>query len=294
MDSPLLGYDAAYFTGRPFVDYIAEQDLVLFRPAIAALLTCASGTSQGFEFRIRHSDGRLLQTECLITNLLDDPDVTGIVINLRDITERKGFEQQLTFQAFHDPVTNLANGALFHDRVEHALTRRRTNPRPVTVLFLDLDDFKAVNDTVGHAAGDRVLQIISSRLRSELRAGDTLARLGGDEFAILLEDVAHETAVTEIVEKLLRAVRPPVTMDDRELSIQCSIGIAVARSPGRPPTPAQPPPPSICCATRMSRCTKRRPPAATPTATSSQRCTRPSSNSSRCAPSSRRPSQRRS
>jgi diguanylate cyclase (GGDEF)-like protein/PAS domain S-box-containing protein len=226
----MLGYDTADFTGRRLLDYVAEEDRTLFAPALAALLASASGTSQAFEFRMRHSDGRMLQTECLITNLLDNAAVAGVVVNLRDITERKRFEAQLTYQAFHDPVTDLANRALFHDRVGHALTRRRTNPQPIGVLFLDLDDFKTVNDTVGHAGGDRVLQIISSRLRSVLRVGDTVARLGGDEFAILLEDVANATAVTEIVEELLEVVSAPLMIDDREVSVQCSIGIAVAQS----------------------------------------------------------------
>ena len=234
----VLGYDVASFAGRPLLDYVAEEDRTLFEPALAVLLASASETSQAFEFRIRHSDGRMLQAECFITNLLDNPAVAGIVVNLRDITERKRFEEQLTYQAFHDPVTNLANRALFHDRVGHALTRRGSNRRPVRVLYLDLDDFKTVNDTVGHAAGDRVLQMISSRLRSALRVGDTVARLGGDEFAILLEDVANEAAVTEIVEKLLDVIGAPLKIDDREVSVQCSIGIAVAKPAGDTGTPA--------------------------------------------------------
>jgi diguanylate cyclase (GGDEF)-like protein/PAS domain S-box-containing protein len=225
----MLGYDAADFTGRPLLSYIAEQDRALFQPALGMLLASASEISQAFEFRVRHSDGRMIQTECLITNLLDNAAVAGVVVNLRDITERKRFEEQLTYQAFHDPVTDLANRALFHDRVGHALTRRRANREPIGVLFLDLDDFKTVNDTVGHAAGDRVLKMISSRIRSALRVGDTVARLGGDEFAVLLEDVADKTTVTEIVEKLLGVIRAPLMIDDREVSVQCSIGIAEAQ-----------------------------------------------------------------
>ena len=223
----ILGYDATEFAGRPLLHYVPEEDLGLVRPALARLLARPSATSQAFEFRIRHRDGRLLHTECLATNLLKNAAVGGIVVNLRDITERKHFEEQLAYQAFHDPVTNLANRALFRDRVEHALRRRRDG-RPLAVLFLDLDDFKAVNDTFGHGAGDRLLQTISSRFRSGLRASDTVARLGGDEFAILLEEVPYETGVSEIVEQLLAAISAPLSLDQRDVSVQCSIGITVA------------------------------------------------------------------
>jgi diguanylate cyclase (GGDEF)-like protein/PAS domain S-box-containing protein len=226
----ILGYDAVDVVGRSLVDYIADEDRALFRPAFAVLVACASETSEAFEFRVRHRDGRLLFAECLITNLLENTVVGGVVVNLRDITERKQLEAQLTYQAFHDPVTDLANRALFRDRVEHALSRRRDDSRSLAVLFLDLDDFKAVNDTLGHVTGDRLLQVISSRLRSALRVSDTVARLGGDEFAVLLEDTGNETAVSEIVEGLLDAIRAPLLLHGREVSVQCSIGIAVARS----------------------------------------------------------------
>jgi diguanylate cyclase (GGDEF)-like protein/PAS domain S-box-containing protein len=226
----ILGYEDGDFVGQRLLDYVGDEDQALFQPALAVLLSLASETSEGFEFRIRHRDGRLLYTECLITNLLNNAAVGGIVVNLRDITERKQFEAQLTYQAFHDPVTDLANRALFRDRVEHALSRRRDHSRALAVLFLDLDDFKAINDTFGHLAGDRLLQTISSRLRSTLRVGDTVARLGGDEFAVLLEEIVDETAVSEIVEGLLEAIRAPLLLDEHEVSVQCSIGIAVARS----------------------------------------------------------------
>jgi diguanylate cyclase (GGDEF)-like protein/PAS domain S-box-containing protein len=230
----MLGYDASDLTGRPLLDYLAEQDRTLFRPALEVLLAGAAEASPALEFRIRHLDGRLLDAECLMTNLLSNGDVQGIVVNLRDITDRKRFEEQLNYQAFHDSVTHLANPALFRDRVAHALNHRRNDNRALAVLFLDLDDFKTINDTVGHAGGDEVLRTISARLQSALRVGDTVARLGGDEFAVLLEDIPRETAVSEVVEGLLEAISAPLTLEDHEVSVQCSIGIAVARSTGEP------------------------------------------------------------
>ena len=228
----ILGHDACDFVGERLLDHVADQDRALVQAALRGRSPRAGGTSEAFQFRVRHHDGRLLDTECLVTNLLENAAVGGIVVNLRDITERKQFEEQLTYQAFHDPVTDLANRALFRDRVEHAISRRSQSSPPLAVLFLDLDDFKSVNDTLGHVAGDRVLQIISSRVRSALRAGDTVARLGGDEFAVLLEDVVDETAVSEIVEGLLELISAPLSMDGREVSVECSIGIAVARPAG--------------------------------------------------------------
>jgi diguanylate cyclase (GGDEF)-like protein/PAS domain S-box-containing protein len=228
----VLGYQVAEFVGQRFLDAVGEQDRPLVESALGGLLGRTSGPSEACEFRIRHRDGRVLHAECLFTNLLQDAAVGGIVVNLRDVTERKQFEQQLTYQAFHDPVTDLANRALFTDRVEHALRRRSEDGSSLAVLFLDLDDFKIINDTFGHDAGDRVLQTIAARIRFALRESDTAARLGGDEFAVLLEDIAHETGISEIVAELLEVVRAPVWVEDRETAVECSIGVAVVRSAG--------------------------------------------------------------
>jgi diguanylate cyclase (GGDEF)-like protein/PAS domain S-box-containing protein len=228
----VLGYEVADFAGRRFLDDVPEEDRTLMESALGGLLARTSGSSEAFEFRIRHRDGRLLHTECLFTNLLQHAAVGGIVVNLRDIGERKQFEEQLTYQAFHDPVTDLANRALFRDRVEHALSRQGDDSRSLAVLFLDIDDFKTINDTFGHDAGDRVLQTISARLRSALRRSDTAARLGGDEFAVLLEDISHTVGISEIVAQLLEIISAPLALDGREASVECSIGIAVGRSAG--------------------------------------------------------------
>jgi diguanylate cyclase (GGDEF)-like protein/PAS domain S-box-containing protein len=179
------------------------------------------------EFRARHADGSWRWLEMTATNLLDDPSVRGIVGNYRDVTERKLLEAQLAFQASHDALTGLANRVLFRDRLEHALARGRRHQEPVAILFLDLDDFKTVNDRFGHSAGDEMLVAVAERLRSCLRQTDIAARFGGDEFAILLEDTAGAEA--EIAAKrILDVLAPPFGVQARSLRASTSIGIALA------------------------------------------------------------------
>ncbi len=186
------------------------------------------------EFRIRHREGFWLHVETLRTNLLHDPNVRGIVLNTRDVSERKAFEEQLAHQAFHDPVTGLANRALFRDRVDHALDRQLRDGQPISVLFLDLDDFKTVNDSLGHAAGDRMLAEVGERLRNCLRAADTAARLGGDEFAVLLEDGGDATGAADVAARILEALDAPFHLEGKEVTCRASIGIATAEiSPER-------------------------------------------------------------
>ncbi len=168
------------------------------------------------------------QVEMTITNLLENPSVRGLVLNTRDVTERRRLEGQLVHEAFHDSLTGLANRALFKDRVEHALTGRRGADRTVTVLFLDLDGFKEVNDSLGHAAGDILLTRVAERLRSSVRANDTVARLGGDEFAVLIEDGLDDLRATDGAQRITAGLEVPFFVTGQEIHVRASVGIATA------------------------------------------------------------------
>jgi diguanylate cyclase (GGDEF)-like protein/PAS domain S-box-containing protein len=179
------------------------------------------------ECRLLDSEGGAREFEILVTNLLDDEHVRGIVLNGRDVSERKAFEEQLAHQAFHDTVTGLANRALFGERVRHAVARARRGDRGVAVIFLDVDDFKTINDSLGHAAGDQVLADVGRRLASSVRPSDTAARFGGDEFAVLLEDIGEPQEAADAADRILAALADPITVAGKELAIGASLGISV-------------------------------------------------------------------
>ena len=147
---------------------------------------------------------------------------------IRDVTERKSLEDQLSHQALHDPLTKLANRVLFRNRVEHALKRIDRSRAPVAVLFLDLDNFKTINDTLGHAAGDELLISVAERIQASLRTKDTAARLGGDEFAILVEDTAHTDGAISVAERIKDVLRASFLIGGKEIFISTSIGVAVS------------------------------------------------------------------
>src|SRR3712207_4363496 len=134
--------------------------------------------------------------------MLQDGEVVGAVVTFKDITERKALEEQLHHQAFHDPLTGLPNRALFMDRLKHASSRAKRRGSKVAVLFMDLDNFKVINDSLGHKAGDQLLKAVAERLKAHLRPEDTAARLGGDEFTILVEDVTSVSDATRIAERV--------------------------------------------------------------------------------------------
>ena len=206
------------------------------------------GVTGPAEMRLRKKHGGRLFMEVTVTNLLENPDLAGLVFTLRDVHERKLLEERLTYQAFHDPLTGLANRALLADRLAHALVGSRRVGRPLALLLLDLDNFKAVNDNFGHGAGDQVLVEVGRRIGSCVREGDTSARLGGDEFAVLLEDIDGEEMAVEVTTRLSRPFGPRFT----STGTRSSWGPASASS--SPATGERPR--ATCSATRTWRCTR--------------------------------------
>jgi diguanylate cyclase (GGDEF)-like protein/PAS domain S-box-containing protein len=174
--------------------------------------------------RVSDGSGGWRQLETHVSDLRGDGHVRGVVFNARDITERLELEQQLTRQAFHDDLTDLPNRALFRDRLDHALARARRSGELLSVLLIDLDGFKQVNDSLGHDAGDKLLQEVGRRLAESIRTSDTVARFGGDEFAILLEDADERQAVRS-GDRLLAVLREPASIAGRELALGASIGL---------------------------------------------------------------------
>jgi diguanylate cyclase (GGDEF)-like protein/PAS domain S-box-containing protein len=224
----VLGWSPDDVIGASVDRLVTGPDGERLLKVLAEAAAAPEGETGSFECRLRHrDDDELRQFEILYTNLTGDEHVRGIVLNSRDVSERRAFEDQLAHQAFHDPVTGLANRALFVERVRHALARGRREGRGMAVIFLDLDDFKTINDSLGHAAGDEVLVEVSKRLATSIRASDTAARFGGDEFALLLEDIEHSDEAVETAGRVIEALKTPIRAATKELTVRCSAGISV-------------------------------------------------------------------
>jgi diguanylate cyclase (GGDEF)-like protein/PAS domain S-box-containing protein len=220
----ILGYDATDMHGQPVSRLMGPEETAFLEQAMehaaAEDMRMHTVTSTW-----RHADGRDCRVEITITNLLSNPHLNGLVLNTRDVTDRVHLEEQLTGMAFSDSLTGLPNRALFKDRLQHALTRRGANAQGVAVLFLDLDGFKSINDTLGHSAGDELLVTVAERLQSVVRGGDTVARFGGDEFAILVEAATSEEEVA-LAQRVNDAVQQPVDLHGERVHIAASVGIA--------------------------------------------------------------------
>jgi diguanylate cyclase (GGDEF)-like protein/PAS domain S-box-containing protein len=221
----VMGFAPGEREGRSGFAYLHPDDVDEAQQILGAVLAEPGATASG-EIRIRHADGGWRWVDSRATNRLDDPDVGGIVVNYRDITERRHLAEELARQATHDPLTGLANRTLFLDRLRDALAGDR-GPERVGVLFVDVDDFKMVNDALGHMAGDEMLREVGQRLSAATRPGDTCARLGGDEFALLLPDPHGIDDALAVGEAILAGLRRPICVEQEEVSVGASIGIVV-------------------------------------------------------------------
>jgi diguanylate cyclase (GGDEF)-like protein/PAS domain S-box-containing protein len=226
----VFGHQPAELTGTRLTALLDQKDAARLRRALLALASEPYGTTV-LELDMRDAEGRVRNAEMTVTNLLDDPSVHGLVLNTRDVSERMRLQEQLVHEAFHDALTQLPNRALFKDRLDRALRRRQRDGASVTVLFLDLDGFKEVNDSLGHAAGDELLVQVAQRLRTAVRPEDTVARFGGDEFAVMVETAAGACAAeasVALATRIIGSTNDPFVIDSRELRVRASIGIATA------------------------------------------------------------------
>ena len=223
---PLMGIAADALVGTRLEKLVVTED----RPLLEGILADAAaepGAAVTGGFRVRHADGSNRDVDAIVSNLLDDTSVRGLVVNARDVTERSRLEAELERRALFDSLTGLPNRAVFRDRLEHALARTARRPETLAVLLLDLDGFKLVNDSLGHDAGDDLLVVLGGRVTGCARSSDTVARLGGDEFAILLEDAVSEESALALAERILAALKQPFEVRGREVFVSASVGIAL-------------------------------------------------------------------
>ncbi len=218
-----LGLKPEEITGRSLPELWGGEDGERLRGFLEEIARTPAGVVGPVELRIERG-ARVI--EGVGSNLSDDPAVRGLALNFRDISERKVLEEKLRQLAFHDPLTLLANRNLFRDRVQHALTRAQRGGNCAVVMFLDVDNFKNINDSLGHDAGDRLLQAVAQRIVQTTRTSDTVARLGGDEFGVLLEGVATAATVKRVADGLIESLGAPFLLDGRDIRVTASIGVA--------------------------------------------------------------------
>lgn len=218
----LLGYRADELIGTPITDYMHPDDLP---ETIASIARVMNGQShRDFRNRYIHKNGGIVS---ILWSARWSPEERVRIGVARDVTALRQAEEKLTFLAHHDPLTGLTNRALFNDRLDSAVRAAHRHQSGLALLFVDVDDFKHINDTHGHAAGDRVLCAIARRLEGCVRATDTVARIGGDEFTVLLTDFHSEDAVSRKVEQIVAAMAEPLPAEFDGIQMpSCSIGVA--------------------------------------------------------------------
>ncbi|WP_053057803.1 EAL domain-containing protein [Rubrobacter aplysinae] len=225
----LFGYTEDELLRSRGKDFVVPESLEELRECFDSTVR---GEPQNFEAAIFTKDGRRVQLNFTYTPMILEESIRGVYGIGKDVTKRKELETELERQATSDPLTALPNRTLFMDRMRQALGRASRSEYLLAVLFLDLDNFKYVNDSLGHEVGDRLLIEVSRRLRDSLRETDTAARIGGDEFAVLLEQLEDEAGAVRVARRISESLSEPIFIDGRELPASFSIGITLGGSGG--------------------------------------------------------------
>jgi diguanylate cyclase (GGDEF)-like protein/PAS domain S-box-containing protein len=226
--SSILGVDADELIGCRFDGALGPGEAAVVARQLQAAVALPLGAHDEYVGTFTDAAGERRDIEMTMVNMLGDRDVAGLVVTMRDVTVKRELTRELERRVFRDDLTKLANRSLFMDRLDQARLRSRRSGLGVAVMFIDLDDFKAVNDGLGHAAGDALLCAVSDRLCECVRPSDTIARLGGDEFAVLLDGVADVGEVMNIAQRLLEVLQLPVEIGELSVTVPASIGIAIA------------------------------------------------------------------
>jgi diguanylate cyclase (GGDEF)-like protein/PAS domain S-box-containing protein len=226
----ILGHNQELVEGRLLEEFVIEEERTTLRRAISRSRNDPTSSSTTVEVQLRRRDKEVpLPFELTIVNLLDDPTVHGLVVSGHDISQLRAARDRMENLATRDTLTGLLNRALILDRVEQMLTRTTRSGLPGSLLFVDVDHFKNVNDSLGHRVGDEVLRQVATRLVSALRASDTIGRLGGDEFVVLVEGNEHGDEAELVAERLLQSLDEPITVPSEvcpQIAVSVSIGIS--------------------------------------------------------------------
>ncbi|MEV6600263.1 EAL domain-containing protein [Actinoplanes sp. NPDC051346] len=221
----MLGSEPASMTDTDLGRRVHPDDRAIATAHLAEVAARAGGTSS-CRVRLAHADGSYRTLEIISVNLLDEPSILGIVSNCRDVTETVRAHERLSYEASHDVLTGLANRTLFGARVADGVAR--AGHQPISIVLIDLDDFKTVNDTLGHAVGDGLLVEVAERMRGVVRPTDTVARLGGDEFAILFEGLGSRD-VDRVLDRIADALAVPMDISGHLLAVRASYGVVDGR-----------------------------------------------------------------
>ncbi len=204
------------------------DDLPRVQANFAELTKLQDGESQAIEYQLKHQDGQYRIFRSYDTPFLRDADqqVTQVVGTAVDVTKLRDSEVRLEYLAHHDPLTNLPNRTLLHARLEHSLQVSERLGLQLCVCFIDLDNFKIINDSYGHSVGDKVLIEVANRMQSIIRKGDTLARVGGDEFVLVMDNIDLEGSRREVLQKFIQVFESPFTVDDKDFNVSMSMGVS--------------------------------------------------------------------